>query len=119
MKSPVGWLFRSSLFSVALAVVACEGSPVRPDDASGAKIVASSGQEFDITLGTVGPGSYDSIPTISTSAVRFLEAAVVPPYVPAGPRQRFRFVAQSPGMAVISFHHSEKATIVTDTVRVR
>lgn len=119
MIKPAGWLFRSSISLAVLAVAACGGSPTQPDDSPRATIVVSKGQEFEINLGTVGPGSYDSIPSISTAAVRFLDAAIVGPYVPAGERQRFRFVAQSLGVAVIVFHHSDSAPIVTDTVRVR
>jgi hypothetical protein len=50
--------------------------------------------------------------------VRFLEVRLVTPAVPAGPTQRFRFVAVRPGQAIIVFHHTEQGQVVEDTVNV-
>jgi hypothetical protein len=85
-------------------------------------IAAKVGQVVGLTLWTVGPGAFDSLPAISSSGLRFLDAAVVGPYVPAGPRQLFRFLATAPGRVIISFPHSgslnEEAYHVVDTVDV-
>ena len=81
------------------------------------------GQRVNVTLFTVGPGEFDSLPTLSSSNLRFLDVAVVGPYVPAGPRQLFRFTAAAPGRVVVSFQHSEgidgKRYVVVDTIEIR
>ena len=105
-----------------LATLACNGMDVvlvEGDEAVGTSTVLSVGQELDITVGTVGPGAYDSVPAISSSVLRFLDEATVPPYLPAGPRQRFRFVAERSGEAVITFHHSASDAVLTTRVTVR
>src|SRR4051812_8851233 len=66
----------------------------------------SVGQELDLTLQTVGPGEYISPPAISSAAVHFLDVSLVSPAVPAGPTQRFRFRAEAPGQAVLTFQHT-------------
>lgn len=77
------------------------------------------GQEIQLTLSTVGPGSYDSLPSISSSAVRFLDMTFPPPQVPAGPTQVFRFVGATRGTAIVSFHQSFSNRVVEDTVVVQ
>jgi len=77
------------------------------------------GQELDITLQTIGPGRYDSLPAISSPAIRFLDMSFVGPAVPAGPTQLFRFKAEARGQAVVSFYQSTVGyPIVIDTVEV-
>ena len=108
-------------WALLLALVGCSGrDPVTVQDVEGtpATVTATVGRELDITLGTVGPGAYDSIPAISSPALRFLDAAVVPPYLPAGPRQRFRFMPVTRGTAVLTFTHSGSTPTVTISVTV-
>ena len=82
-------------------------------------VTADVGQQIEITLRTVGPrGQYDSLPALSTDAVRFVDMSYVDP-VPAGPTQRFRFVAVARGRAVIIFRHTDALLTVEDTVNVR
>jgi hypothetical protein len=76
------------------------------------------GQELHVTLQTVGPGSYESPPSVSSAAMRFLSVGLVSPTVPAGPTQQFRFKGEAPGEAIIVFRHSGISPTVTDTVRV-
>jgi hypothetical protein len=88
---------------------ACNGQdavPVQDSGASSQPSTLSVGDELDITLVTIGPGAYDSLASVSSSAVRFLDAAYVSPYSPGGARQRFRFIAVRSGVAVITFNHS-------------
>jgi hypothetical protein len=108
--------------AAALTLGACNGetaTSVLEVDHVSQSIAARVGQEVDITLGTVGPGEYASIPSISSPAVRFLDVSDVGPYVPAGVRQRFRFTARASGVAIITFRHSGTNPVVTDTVAVR
>ena len=80
------------------------------------------GQEISITLGNVGPGTYASPPQISSSVVTYLGVDVVPPYTPAGPNQRFRFNAATPGRAIVEFRRTlgdATLAVVQDTVEVR
>jgi hypothetical protein len=78
-----------------------------------------AGSQFSVTLQTIGPGEYSSPPALSSSAVQFRDVADVSPYVPAGPTQRFRFLAAGPGSAVVRFTHTDRNPIVEDTVLVR
>ena len=105
-----------------LSVYACSGTDMVSVSVTGSTsqtVTVPVATEFAVTLGTVGPGEYISPPKISSSSVRFLDAAVVPPYTPAGPRQRFRFLATIPGKAIILFQHSYNNRFVEDTVDVR
>ena len=77
------------------------------------------GEQLDIVLGTVGPGQYDSLPSVSSPALRFLDMTDVGPIEPAGPTQRFRFAGQFPGQPIVEFHHSFSNLTVTYTVDVR
>lgn len=77
------------------------------------------GDQFTVTLQTIGPGEYSSRPTVSSGAVQFLGVGQVTPVVPAGPTQRFRFDAVSRGKAVIVFQHTGNNRTVEDTVDVR
>lgn len=104
------------------AIGACGGrDPVLPQQVDGSQtaVTATVGRELGIMVGTVGPGAYDSIPAISSGVIRFLDAAIVPPYVPAGPRQRFRFMPEQRGTAVITLTHSGTTPTVTIAVSVR
>ncbi len=122
---PTSFACRAKAVMLAVTVStlsACDGSsPVLVQAIAGdvSTVTSIVGRELDITLGTVGPGAYDSLPTISSSAVRFLDASTVPPFVPAGPRQRFRFMPQQRGTAVITFEHSGTNPEVTITVTVQ
>jgi hypothetical protein len=115
-------LHRLILAAAALALGACSnetGTTVLENSQGNGTIGVRVGQEVDIKLGTVGPGQYDSIPVVSSSAVRFLDAAFVGPFVPAGPRQLFRFTAQTSGMAIVTFRHTGTNPPVVDTIAVR
>jgi hypothetical protein len=105
-----------------LSVYACNGTDMVSVSVTGSTsqtVAVPAATEFTVTLGTVGPGEYISPPKISSSSVRFLGVAFVPPYSPAGPRQRFRFLATMPGKAIILFQHSYNNRSVEDTVDVR
>ena len=78
-----------------------------------------AGSQFSVTLQTIGPGEYSSPPALSSSAVEFRDVADVSPYVPAGPTQRFRFLAAGPGSAIVRFTHTDRNPMVEDTVLVR
>ncbi|MFN2601310.1 MAG: hypothetical protein ABR582_00995 [Gemmatimonadaceae bacterium] len=107
---------------VILSVSACNGTDMVSVSVTGntsQTVAVPAATEFTVTLETVGPGEYISPPKISSSSVRFLDAAVVPPYTPAGPRQRFRFLATTPGKAIIVFQHSYNDRSVEDTISVR
>lgn len=102
-----------------LSLLGCGAGPLEVEFEPSHSFTISVGRELDVTLGTVGPGAYASSPTISSSAIQFLDVQEVVPVVPAGPRQRFRFKAVAPGDAVITFHHTEGGSTVEDTVHVQ
>jgi hypothetical protein len=77
------------------------------------------GADVRITLQNVGPGEYTAPPQVSSAALRYESVSIVPPYVPAGPTQEFRFKAVSPGQAVVVFTHTGYNRTITDTVTVR
>ena len=82
-------------------------------------LTVPAGSQFSVTLQTIGPGEYSSPPGLSSSAVQFRDVADVCPCVPAGPTQRFRFLAVGPGSTVIRFTHTDHNPMVEDTVLVR
>jgi len=82
-------------------------------------LTVPAGTQFSVTLQTIGPGEYGTPPAVSSDAVHFLDVSLVSPYVPAGPTQRFRFVAATSGKAIIVFQHTGNNQTVEDTVDVR
>jgi hypothetical protein len=108
---------------IVIAFVAACGS----DNPVGISITGSTsrtftvpaGFQFSVTLQTIGPGEYSSPPAVSSSAVQFRDMSQVIPVVPAGPTQRFRFLATGPGSAIVRFTHTDRNPIVEDTVLVR
>ena len=77
------------------------------------------GEELDLMFQTVGPGEYESPPTVSSSSLQFLDATLVSPNLPSGLTQLFRFKGAVPGQAIVVIHHSGKNPAITDTVNVR
>ncbi len=112
----------SALGTVFLVACAAAAIVEVPPDGRSRTVLATVGQDIDITLGNVGPATYASPPVISSTAVAFLGDDVVPPYTPAGPTQRFRFRANGAGQAVLTFRRvlgDSLVSIVEDTVQVR
>ena len=108
---------------IVIAFVAACGS----DNPAGISIKGSTsrtftvpaGFQFSVTLQTIGPGEYSSPPAVSSSAVQFRDMSQVIPVVPAGPTQRFRFLAVARGSTIVRFTHTDRNPIVEDTVLVR
>ncbi len=76
---------------------------------SGRQVVATIGQQIEITLGTVGPGSYDEKPEISSSVIRFENVHFKMPPNPGGPTQVYVFRAAAEGKAGIQIPHINSA----------
>lgn len=92
---------------VALFALGCDLANTRvsltnADD--GRSIAVLVGDEIDITLQTIGPGSYGT-PVISSGSIRFLGESSPGPQNPGGPRQLFRFEAVAAGRAEITIPH--------------
>jgi hypothetical protein len=102
--------------SVVDSLAAPDGLALRSNDNQ--TVIIHVGQELQITLGTVGPGDYTVPPKVSSAVLSFLSASYVGPYVPAGPRQTFRFKAVATGKAIILFEHTGWGRKVEDTVEV-
>jgi hypothetical protein len=85
----------------------------------GGPITVAAGQEFALTLGTLGPGLYVSPPAISSSVVHFLSDSLVGPVTPAGPRQEFWFKAVTWGQATVTFRHTGDKPTIQAVVQVR
>jgi hypothetical protein len=77
------------------------------------------GQELDLTFQTIGPGEYESPPSISSSSLQFLDVTAFRPAPRAGLAQHFRFKGAIPGQAIVVFHHSGNSPVIRDTVIVR
>jgi hypothetical protein len=73
---------------------------------NGSELTAVVGQEIDITLQSIGPGSYGTA-AISSSSVEFIDMSYPSAQTPAGPKQLFRFRAVASGEAVITMEHTE------------
>jgi len=90
-----------------------------PTDQRNRSVSVRLGEELDIVLGSVGPG-FNNFPDVSSPALRFIDVDVIPPFNPGGPMQKFRFVAQERGTAIVTFHSFEPfQSVVQDTVEVR
>jgi len=113
----VGGLIAVLVLGGCSASASSSGTPVVLNYAPSQTIDLVVGQELDITVGTVGPGSYDA-PTISSSAViRVPDYTVDTIVTPGGPTQHFRFMAHATGQAVITLGQSGRTTFRSDTVR--
>ncbi len=114
-------LRRAAIVVIALVAACRSGNPVAISitGSTSRTFTVPSGNQFSVTLQTIGPGEYSSPPSLSSSAVQFRDVADVCPCVPAGPTQRFRFLAAGPGSAVVTFTHTDRNPMVEDTVLVR
>ena len=106
------------LVAALIGLGACDTNQFAVQSNDSQVITLQVGQELDLTVGTVGPGAYQA-PTISSTALRFLGDSIIGPYVPAGPRQLFRFQGVSAGRAIVVLTHSGHEPTITDTVVVQ
>jgi len=90
---------------VGFAGAGCDPAPLAPLTLnaldSGRDVTLAMHQEVDITLGTVGPGGYGT-PSLSSPAVVFEGVTEPAPHLPAGPTQRYQFMATAQGSAELS-----------------
>ena len=112
-------LLVSGAASLVVALAACSPEPLSVKGAESRNFTVSRGQELEVILSTVGPGQYDSLPQVSSPALRYLDMSFVGPYTPAGPTQRFRFQAESAGLVTIVFGRSDARPAVVDTVEIQ
>jgi hypothetical protein len=117
LPSDLGSLPQLRGLLVALGLAACGQGPLEAYGSPSSTFSIKAGRELELTLGTVGPGEYESPPAVSSAVVQFLDVRSGSP-VPAGARQQFRFEAVRPGVAVIVFHHTEQGPTIEDTVEV-
>ena len=111
---------RKLLPLAALLALAC-ANPLELDNRS-QFVVADVGERVDVILGNIGPAIYDSPPSVSSDVLTFLSVDDVPPINPGGPNQRFRFRAETRGVAIITFRKTlvqGSVFVVVDTVMVR
>ena len=90
------------LFSPACGVLKTTVDLTNADN--GRSLAVLVGDEIDVTLQTIGPGSYGT-PVLSSRAVRFVGESSPGPQNPGGPRQLFRFEAVATGRAEITIPH--------------
>ena len=76
------------------------------------------GDTFDVTLQTIGPGSYGT-PTISNGVIQFLGESLAPLPIPAGPTQIYLFRSLLVGNADISISHSGNNSTFTLSCKVQ
>jgi hypothetical protein len=89
-----------------ILVVGCHGAgPLEVTGSPSTMWTVRNGEELRITMPTVGPGQYDSPPSISGSAVTFVDMTVISNQSPGGLSQLFRFTAVASGQALITFHN--------------
>lgn len=86
---------------------------------NGSTLSVTLGDEIHVTLQTIGPGEYQELPDISSSAVALVTVTRPLPPNPAGPRQVFQFKAVARGRAVISIVHTSQNPRFGITVDVR
>jgi hypothetical protein len=111
---------RKLLPLAALLPLAC-ANPLEMDNRS-QLVVADVGERVDVTLGNVGPAEWDSPPSISSDVLTFLGVDYPLPHTPGGVTQRFRFKAETRGVAMVIFrktYDSGLVGFVVDTIMVR
>lgn len=108
-----------AVLATATRLAACATEPLTVRSTQGQTLTLSVGQELNLKVGTVGPGEYAAPPSISSPVLRFLDAKVVPPYLPSGPTQLFRFQAEARGSALVVITHSGDNPTIQDTVVIR
>ena len=106
----------SVLVAAVLVVCVGIGGQNRPEGAEqqilfltnsndGQRVAAVVGQRIEISLATIGPGSYEA-PHISSGAIRFWNVAWPKLQTPGGPTQIYIFQATAEGEAEIRIPHS-------------
>ena len=108
-----------SVISLLALLGACSSEPLAVRSGGSQTLSVAIGQELDLKVQTVGPGEYQSPPSISSPALRFLNVTLVGPYLPAGPTQLFRFKADAAGRVIVILLHSGNDPTITDTVIIR
>jgi hypothetical protein len=113
--------YLASIIVIAFVVACGSDNPVGISirGSTSRTFTVPAGFQFSVTLQTIGPGEYSSPPALSSSAVQFRDMAGVCPCVPAGPTQRFRFLAVASGSTIVRFTHTDRNPTVEDTVLVR
>ena len=76
---------------------------------NGQRVAAVVGQLIEISLATIGPGSYGD-PSVSSSAIRFRNVAWPQSQTPAGPTQIYIFEGTAEGEAEIRIPHSGRGS---------
>lgn len=115
-------LLRLICSTLAVAVAAaCHGSnPFEVMGPSTGTVSIRVGEEIDFHLQNFGPGVFVVPPTLSGSALEFLEETTPCCPVPAGITQLFHFKGVASGTAIITFRDTGGDTpspvVVVDTV---
>lgn len=105
--------------ALVLSVGGCRSEAVVGVSERSQAVSARVGQEVSVTLGNVGPGTYESPPQMTPGVLTYLGVDVVPPFNPGGPTQRFRFSAAATGRTIVVFRRLLGETtlaIVQDTI---
>jgi hypothetical protein len=106
----------------AFAVDACHGpSPFEVNGVVGTSSSIAVGQEIDIYMQNIGPGVYTVPPTLTGSALVFVEETTPCCPDPGGIQQLFHFKGVVSGRTVITFQSTGGfyPSTVIDTVTVR
>jgi hypothetical protein len=85
---------------------------------SGQHVVATVGQQVNITLQTIGPAQFGT-PQISSPAIRFENVAVKKPRLPAGPTVVYIFETSAEGEAQIQIPSTNPSANFAVTIEVR
>lgn len=110
----------SLLVSAVLAFCEGIGGQNRPESAqeqilfltnanNGQRVAAVVGQRIEISLATIGPGSYGD-PSVSSPAIRFRNVAWPKSQTPAGPTQIYIFQGTAEGEAEIRIPHNGRSS---------
>ncbi len=98
-------LLVGTAFSSASCRSPTSPSPFEVDGLPSRTLAVVVGQEIRVEVANIGPGAYVSPPTISSSAVRFLDVSLCCTN-PGGVDQVFRFVAAAPGLVTVAFQNT-------------
>jgi hypothetical protein len=113
-----------NLLGLLIAAVVCGelacsgGKTVSVDNAdSGQTVALSTGDELDVTLGSIGN---QGDPSVSSTAIRYDGSSLVGPQNPGGPTMLYKFTAVEHGQVTITipFLNPENPAPFTLTVNV-
>jgi hypothetical protein len=112
---------RLQLSVAAFAAIALAGCAAPIDDSAArtTTVTGAVGQQVILDVRSIMNTAWDSVPQLSSAAVRFVsEAEPAALYNPGGPAQRFTFAALAPGRATVTLRRDGTGDVATYVIEI-